>query len=138
MSILAVVTIIDALIWLRYHCACLGRLARPPALLKKEKHMHYPYRASIAAAIVATSAVLATYAAFAGDTDDIFLAANQAVMGRAEQISPRSAALSPDTASTQSQETSPAVYGADPDPSKFDRVGLETWWAKYRKEHLGH
>jgi hypothetical protein len=100
--------------------------------------MHYAYRASIAAAIVAVSAALAAGAAFASDTDDIFLAANQAVMGQAEQISPHSAALSPDMASTLSQETSPAVYGADPDPSKFDRVGLETWWAKYSKEHLGH
>ncbi len=100
--------------------------------------MHYAYRASIAAAIVAATAALAAGAAFASDTDDIFLAANQAVMGQAEQTSPRSAALSPDMASTQSQETSPAVYGADPDPSKLDRVGLEIWWAKYSKEHLGH
>jgi hypothetical protein len=108
------------------------------ALLKKEKHMRYPYRVSIAAAIMAASAALATGATFAGDMDDTSLAANQAVMERGVQISPRSAAQSPDMASTQGQETSPAAYGADPDPSKFDRVGLETWWAKYSKEHPAH
>jgi hypothetical protein len=87
---------------------------------------------------MAASAALATGATFAGDMDDTSLAANQAVMERGVQISPRSAAQSPDMASTQGQETSPAAYGADPDPSKFDRVGLETWWAKYSKEHPAH
>jgi hypothetical protein len=27
------------------------------------------------------------------------------------------------------------IAGSEPDPESFDRVGLESWWAKYQKSH---
>lgn len=99
--------------------------------------MRHSYRTLIAATIVAAGSALAAGAALANDTDGMLLAANEAVMRHEVQIPAHSAATSAAVTAAQEQEMSPAAYGADPDPSKFDRAGLEIWWAKYSKAHPG-
>lgn len=79
-----------------------------------------------AAALVACAAG----AAIADHADGALFAANEAVMRQAGNPMARN-----DGDAAPGQDAPLEAYGADPDPAKFDRAGVDSWWARYRQAH---
>ena len=96
-------------------------------------------RVGTLAAFIAMTAFLAHVGSASADTVKPGSDARiEFVQPQPEHVSPTAEAAIPlpaEPAVTSETETDEFMGGADPDPARFDRDGIEKWWRRYSEQH---
>jgi hypothetical protein len=91
-------------------------------------------RRIVAAGFVALAAIsLVTARGVASDSK--IYAINTTVAQRVPVLPVPATAPTVTVATMRDASAEIVIAGSEPDPESFDRVGLESWWAKYQKSH---